>query len=119
MRGSFTLGLALAFWLAFSWPPPVALAIPSVENAGADTKAASVQDYQAARKVAMALAVMGFLLGISRLATSEFPTERHRAESLVTLTLAAFLLLAADRMIARGIADWFGFSSTALPVFWQ
>lgn len=88
-------------------------------GAAADPVAAVIADYQAVRKVAMALAAIGFLLGVARLGTTEMPGERHRAEGLVVLTAFTFLLLAGDRIIAQGVATWFGLPASGLPVFWQ
>lgn len=84
-----------------------------------DPIAAVVSDYQAVRKVAMALSVIGFLLGLTRLGGSDMPGERHRAEGLVMLTATVFLILVGDRMFAQGIASWFGIPTASLPVFWQ
>jgi hypothetical protein len=84
-----------------------------------DPVAAVVSDYQAVRKVALALAVIGFLLGVTWLGNSEMPGERHRAQSLVTMTAVIFILLVGDRMIAQGVAGWFGIPTASLPVFWQ
>jgi len=80
---------------------------------------AVVSDYQAVRKVALALTVIGFLLGVARLGGSDDPGERHRAQGLVTLTGIAFLVLVGDRMLVQGIAGWFGLPTSELPVFWQ
>lgn len=95
-------------------------------NAGAlalaatsDPVTAVVSDYQAVRKVALALSVIGFLLGVARLGGSEMPGERHRAEGLVMLTAVIFLLLVGDRMLAQGVAGWFGILQASLPAFWQ
>jgi len=86
---------------------------------GADAFAASVSDYQAVRKIALALSVIGFLVALVRMSTSESPSERHRAEGLLTLMIAAFVALIGDRMIVHGIAGWFHLSTSALPAFWQ
>lgn len=110
------LSLVLAMWA------PNALAKVEIGDPGGGGDPATseyVRDYQAVRKVGLALAVLGFLLGVGTLGTTEFPAERHRAESLMTLTVIVFVLLAGDRMLARGVATWFSFPTSALPVFWQ
>lgn len=83
------------------------------------TETALVRDYRAVRKVALALTVLGFLFGLIRLGMSEFPAERHRAESLVAMTAVIFVLVAGDRLIARGISEWFNLSPASLPPFWR
>ena len=80
---------------------------------------ALVKDYRAVRKVALALTVLGFLFGLIRLGMSEFPAERSRAESLVAMTAVMFVLVAGDRMIARGISEWFNIQPASLPPFWR
>lgn len=100
-----------------SWPrvAQAAEAAPSQPSA----EEALVQDYRAVRKVALALTVLGFLLGMIRLGMSEFPAERHRAESLVAMTAVLFVLVAGDRMIARGVSEWFSIQPASLPPFWR
>lgn len=113
----FLATVLLGVWL---WFPATAHAREAEMQDSPDTGiTASVRDYQAVRKVAMALAVIGVLVAVTRLTTSEAPHDRHRAETLLTLTLVAFVFLAADGMIARGVAGWFHFPASVLPVFWQ
>jgi len=98
-----------------SWPPIVL----SAGFADGAAVSALVTDYQAVRKIALALAALGFFLGLARLGMSEYPAERHRAEILVALTAAVFLVLIGDRMIVRGVAAWFNIPGSSLPAFWQ
>lgn len=103
-----------------SWPRVVEAAdVQPGNQEPPPAEAALVRDYRAVRKVALALTVLGFLLGLIRLGMSEFPAELHRAESLVALTTILFVLVAGDRMIARGISEWFNIPSSSLPPFWR
>jgi hypothetical protein len=101
----------------FSWPRSAQAA--AEQPAGDPAVANLVDDYQAVRKVALALAVIGFVVAMTRLGISEFPAERHRAESLAVLTALLFVLLIGDRMIAHGVSEWFGLSASSLPPFWR
>lgn len=105
------LTLVIALWA------PRAHATDVTDPGSGDSEYA--QDYQTVRKVGLALAVVGFLLGISRLGMSEFPAERKRAESLIALTAVVFLALAGDRILMRGVASWFSIPIASLPEFWQ
>jgi divalent metal cation (Fe/Co/Zn/Cd) transporter len=78
-----------------------------------------VKDYRAVRNVALALTVIGFLLALAKLGTSEFPSERSRAQSLAAYMAVLFVLVAGDRIIVNGVADWFNISPASLPPFWR
>ena len=97
------------------WPPILA----DLAAANQRTVSAVVTDYLALRKIGMALAVIGFLLGLARLGASDGAAERQKAEALITLTLFIFAALAGDRFVAQGLAKWFELPVSALPAFWQ
>lgn len=78
----------------------------------------AVQDYLAVRKVGLALAALAFLVALGKLGSSENPHERSRAQDTLVLSLVAFVILAGDRMIARGVVEWFGLTPEVLPPFW-
>jgi hypothetical protein len=107
--------------IAGPWWPRGGVAMAAAADQPADSQAATnlVDDYRAVRKVGLALAVIGFMVAMIRLGMSEFPAERHRAETLAGLTAVVFVLLAVDRMIARGVAEWFNLSASSLPPFWR
>lgn len=119
--------MALGFCLLLDISGPIwprvaeATPPPAPAQAGANEQAVSalVKDYRAVRKVALALTVIGFLVAITRLGISEFPAERHRAESLAALMAVLFVLVAGDRTIVRGVSEWFNISPTSLPPFWR
>jgi hypothetical protein len=100
--------------------PISALAVDSSDPgySGPDTSS-YISDYRAIRKLGMALAVVGFMIGVTRMATTEMPHDRMRAQRLLMLTMIVFVLLAGDRMLAQGVSGWFELPLSALPVFWQ
>jgi hypothetical protein len=77
-----------------------------------------VQDYHLVRGVGLALAALAFFVALTRLGSGDMPHEHSKAQGLLIRAAVIFLLLAGDRMLARGVAGWFGFNSY-LPVFWQ
>lgn len=108
--------------LLLLWVPVSAHAAVPVNDGGTPSSGmdAVMKDYQMVRKVAMALSVLGCLLGLAQLGTSEAPSERHRAESLLILCATVLVFLAGDRMWVRGIAvGWFGMDPSVLPAFWR
>lgn len=78
-----------------------------------------VQDYRLVRSVGLALAALAFLVALARLGTTEMPHEHARAQGLLIRAAVIFLILAGDRVVARGITAWFGVNPSSLPVFWQ
>jgi hypothetical protein len=78
-----------------------------------------VKDYGLVRNLGLGLAVVAFLVAVARLGSSEQPHEQAKARSLLVTSLVVFIVLAGDRMVARGIADWFHWSYSSLPAFWQ
>lgn len=77
-----------------------------------------INDYQSVRKVGLALAALAFLMALARLGSSENPHERSRAQDTLVLALVVFVILAGDRMIVRGVIEWFGLTTDVLPPFW-
>jgi hypothetical protein len=77
-----------------------------------------VRDYQVVRNMGLALAALAFFVGLTKLGTDS-PYEHTKAQGLLIRAAAVFLLLAGDRMLIRGVAQWFGLSTASLPVFWQ
>ncbi|MDF2630437.1 MAG: hypothetical protein K0R39_4268 [Symbiobacteriaceae bacterium] len=77
-----------------------------------------IRDYRMVRGVGLALAALAFFVALTRLGSSDMPQEHSRAQGLLIRAAVIFLLLAGDRLLARGVAEWFGFTSY-LPVFWQ
>jgi hypothetical protein len=78
-----------------------------------------IQDYRLVRMVALALATLAFLVAVTKLSTGELPHERSRAQGLLVTSLLVFLFLAGDRILVRGLAEWFGVDTANLPVYWQ
>ena len=77
-----------------------------------------IQDYRLVRGIGLALAALAFFVALTKLGTSELPHEHSRAQGLLIRAAAIFLMLAGDRILVRGMAEWFGLSGY-LPVFWQ
>ncbi|HWI51279.1 MAG TPA: hypothetical protein VNT01_03980 [Symbiobacteriaceae bacterium] len=77
-----------------------------------------IQDYRLVRSVGLALAALAFLVALAKVGSSELPYEHSKAQGLLIRAAIIFLMLAGDRLLARGFADWFGLTSY-LPVFWQ
>lgn len=77
-----------------------------------------IQDYRLVRGIGLALAALAFFVALAKLGSSELPYEHSRAQGLLIRAAAIFLLLAGDRLLVRGFAEWFGLSGY-LPVFWQ
>jgi len=77
-----------------------------------------IQDYRLVRGVGLALAALAFLVALVKVGSPEMPYEHSKAQGLLIRAAVVFLMLAGDRMLARGLADWFGLASY-LPVFWQ
>jgi hypothetical protein len=85
---------------------------------GLTESAEILRDYRLVRGVGLALAALAFLVALAKLGTSELPYEHSKAQGLLIRAAVIFLLLAGDRLLARGMAEWFGMTSH-LPVFWQ
>lgn len=111
--------------LLLLWAPAPAYASVPVDGGGIGADPPNsmdgvMQDYQTVRKIGMALALIGCLIGVTKLATTESPSERHRAQNLLMLCAGVFIFLAGDRMIVRGIViGWFHLDADVLPAFWQ
>ncbi|HYF93431.1 MAG TPA: hypothetical protein VD969_14555 [Symbiobacteriaceae bacterium] len=77
-----------------------------------------IQDYRLVRGVGLALAALAFLVALTKLGSADMPYDHSKAQALLIRAAVLFLMLAGDRILARGVAQWFGFTSY-LPVFWQ
>jgi hypothetical protein len=77
-----------------------------------------VRDYQVVRNVGLALAALAFFVGLAKLGTDS-PYEHARAQGILIQAATVFLLLAGDRILIHGIAQWFGLPASSIPVFWQ
>ena len=77
-----------------------------------------IRDYRLVRSIGLALAILAFLVAVAKMGSADMPHQHSRAQSLLIRAAVIFLMLAGDRILARGIAGWFGFTAH-LPVFWQ
>lgn len=78
-----------------------------------------IRDYGLMRSIGLALAAVAFLVALAKMGASDLPHERSRAQGLLVKAALVFLVLAGDRLVARGVASWFGVAESSLPVFWQ
>lgn len=88
------------------------------DSSPAASTADLVRDYQTVRSLGLALAVLAFLTALGRFGTSDAPHERARAQDLLVKALVAFVVLAGDRLVARGVCGWFSVCQW-LPPYWQ
>lgn len=108
---------AVALLAVLAVPFPV-WAAQSSEATEAASVSEVVRDYQTVRSLGLALAVLAFLTALGRLGTSDAPHERGKAQDLLVKAAVAFVVLAGDRLVAKGVCGWFSMCGW-LPQFWQ
>jgi len=113
----FVFAAAILALLVFL--PVTALAIIISDPPGVAVNNGLVQDYHRVRAVGLALAALAFLVGVAKAATCEVPHEKSRAQDLVVKAAVIFVILAGDRLIARGVSGWLGLPRSSLPIIWQ
>lgn len=107
--------LALLLWVAPAWARP-----DQGGNLPPPEPEPPRQEYRAARAAAIGLTACGFLMGVAGMGmNAQRPEAYLRSRKLATLCAVLFVLVVADRIVARGLAGWFQIPDPYLPPWWR